>query len=214
MNIGLNVLPWDSFISCLDSLLGYHTWGIPCFATDCPCGVWCGGLTSCLLYVSKPYCSHLVWNDGGFVSLTNWRTNLSLFFYYVFTNIFMPHNKIIHYLHLPDFRISNNAFLHSIMVFSVYVDVVLAPSTRLVYPYRTMKIVVDIDYIYIYIYGQRFCSQILIKVLEWISNSIPHFTRHVIFYPCWDTGFKSSHVSKSVPSTECGARRLIAECIL
>ena len=25
--------------------------GIPGFAADCPCGVWCGGLTTCLLYV-------------------------------------------------------------------------------------------------------------------------------------------------------------------
>ena len=25
--------------------------GVPGFATDCPCGVWCHGLTTCLLYV-------------------------------------------------------------------------------------------------------------------------------------------------------------------
>ena len=25
--------------------------GVPGFATDCPCGVWCSGLTTCLLYV-------------------------------------------------------------------------------------------------------------------------------------------------------------------
>ena len=25
--------------------------GVPCFATDCPCSVWCCGLTTCLMYV-------------------------------------------------------------------------------------------------------------------------------------------------------------------
>ena len=25
-----------------------------------------------------------------------------------------------------------------------------------------------------------------VEVCEWISNSIPHFTVHVITYPCWD----------------------------
>ena len=25
-----------------------------------------------------------------------------------------------------------------------------------------------------------------VEVLEWISNFIPHFTRYVVTYPCWD----------------------------
>ena len=25
-----------------------------------------------------------------------------------------------------------------------------------------------------------------VEVWEWISNFIPHFTRHLITYPCWD----------------------------
>ena len=25
-----------------------------------------------------------------------------------------------------------------------------------------------------------------VEVYEWISNFIPHFTEHVITYPCWD----------------------------
>ena len=49
LNIGLNMLPLDSIMSCLHSLLFYR--GVPGFATDCPCGVWCRGLTTCLLYV-------------------------------------------------------------------------------------------------------------------------------------------------------------------
>ena len=33
-------------MSCLHSLHGYSTGG-PGFANDCPCGVWCRGLTTC-----------------------------------------------------------------------------------------------------------------------------------------------------------------------
>ena len=36
--------------------------GVPGFATDWPCGVWCRGLTTCLLYVG-PLFGNLVWND-------------------------------------------------------------------------------------------------------------------------------------------------------
>ena len=36
----------------------YSTWifcrGVSCFATDFPCGVWCRGLTTCLLHVDPP----------------------------------------------------------------------------------------------------------------------------------------------------------------
>ena len=46
--------------------------GVPGFATDCPCGVWCHGLTTCLLYV-VPFLRNLAWNDSIFVSLTYWR---------------------------------------------------------------------------------------------------------------------------------------------
>ena len=43
--------------------------GVPGFATDYPCGVWCRGLTTCLRYVG-PFFGNLVWNDSGFVGLT------------------------------------------------------------------------------------------------------------------------------------------------
>ena len=40
----------------------YSTWifcrGVSGFATDCPCGVWCRGLTSCLLHVGPPFGSN------------------------------------------------------------------------------------------------------------------------------------------------------------
>ena len=37
----------------------YSTWifcrGVSGFATDCPCGVWCRGLTTCFLHVGPPF---------------------------------------------------------------------------------------------------------------------------------------------------------------
>ena len=27
---------------------------------------------------------------------------------------------------------------------------------------------------------------VTVEIWEWISNLIPHITKHVIIYPCWD----------------------------
>ena len=43
--------------------------GVSGFATDCPCGVWCRGLTTCLLYVG-PLFENLLWNNSWAVDLT------------------------------------------------------------------------------------------------------------------------------------------------
>ena len=53
LNIGLNTSPSDSFVSFkFPSRIFCRR--VPGFATDCPCGVWCRGLTTCLLYVGPP----------------------------------------------------------------------------------------------------------------------------------------------------------------
>ena len=43
--------------------------GVPGFATDCHCGVWCRGLTICLLYVG-PLFGNLLKSDSRFIKLT------------------------------------------------------------------------------------------------------------------------------------------------
>ena len=43
--------------------------GVSCFATDCPWGVWCRGLTTCLLYVG-PLFENLLLNNSWAVDLT------------------------------------------------------------------------------------------------------------------------------------------------
>ena len=44
----------------------YSTWifcrGVSGFATDCPCSVWCRGLTTCLLHVGPPF-ENRIWNN-------------------------------------------------------------------------------------------------------------------------------------------------------
>ena len=51
----------------------YSTWifcrGVSGFATDCPCGVWCRGLTTCLLHVCPPFGNRIL-NNSWAVGLT------------------------------------------------------------------------------------------------------------------------------------------------
>ena len=60
--------------------------GVPGFATDCPCGVWCRRLTTCLLYVG-PIFGNLFENDSKFVSMRKGKTSLLLFLLF---HILMP----------------------------------------------------------------------------------------------------------------------------
>ena len=45
----------------------YSTWifcrGVSGFATECPCGVWCRGLTTCLLHVGPPFGNRILNNS-------------------------------------------------------------------------------------------------------------------------------------------------------
>ena len=53
----------------------YSTWilcsGVSGFATDCPCDVWCRGLTTCLLHVGPPFVNRFL-NTSWAVGLTYW----------------------------------------------------------------------------------------------------------------------------------------------
>ena len=45
----------------------YSTWifcrGVSGFATDCPCGVWCRGLTTRLLHIGPPFGNRILYNS-------------------------------------------------------------------------------------------------------------------------------------------------------
>ena len=98
----------------------YSTWiccrGVSGFATDCPCGVWCRGLTTCLLHVGPPFgnrilkqqlgCRFDIMDNESYFFLVFWHMqlymswcirsfcgftflNIRYFFKYSCTNIFL-----------------------------------------------------------------------------------------------------------------------------
>ena len=80
----------------------YSTWifctGISGFATDCPCGVWCRGLTTCLLHVGPPFVYRIL-NNSWAVGLTQWIMNLIFWIDCLFSNIYLyPHLSVLSYM--------------------------------------------------------------------------------------------------------------------
>ena len=73
----------------------YSTWifcrGVSGFATDCSCGVWSRGLTTCLLHVGPPFGNRIF----GFTFL-----NILYFFKYFCTNIFHRRSLYTFYLEI------------------------------------------------------------------------------------------------------------------
>ena len=63
----------------------YSTWifcrGVSGFATDCPCDVWCRGLTTCLLHVGPPFGNRFL-NISWAVGSTYWTVYLHFFVFW------------------------------------------------------------------------------------------------------------------------------------
>ena len=55
--------------------------GVSGFATDCPCNVWCRGLTTCLLHVG-PHFGNQFLNTSWAVCLTYWIVYLHIFVFW------------------------------------------------------------------------------------------------------------------------------------
>ena len=79
----------------------YSTWifcrGVSGFATDCPCDVWCRGLTTCLLHVGPPF-GYRFLNTSWAVGLTYWIVYLIFFLRYAIIYVLILH--IIFWLYL------------------------------------------------------------------------------------------------------------------
>ena len=80
-NIGFNMVPSDPFMSCLATQFWIFCMGVSGFATDCPCSVWCHGLTTCLLHVGPHFGNRLL-NNSWAVGLTQWIVYLNFFFFW------------------------------------------------------------------------------------------------------------------------------------
>ena len=68
----------------------YPTWifwrGVSGFAIDCPCDVWCRGLTTCPLHVGPPFGNRFL-NTSWAVSLTHWIVYLHFLYFDICNNI-------------------------------------------------------------------------------------------------------------------------------
>ena len=78
---------WKVIINVTSS---YSTWlfcrGVSGFATDCPCGVWCRGLTTCLLHVGPPFGNRILNNrldimDNESYFFVFWHMQLHMYWY-------------------------------------------------------------------------------------------------------------------------------------
>ena len=81
----------------------YSTWifcmGVSGFVTDCPCEVWCRGLTTCLLHVGPPFGNRFL-NTSLAVGLTYWVVYLHFFCILKYAIIYVLIHHIIWGLYL------------------------------------------------------------------------------------------------------------------
>ena len=105
----------------------YSTWifcrGVSGFATDCPCGVWCRGLTTCLLHVGPPFGNRVL--NSRDVGLTSWIIYL-IFCVLTYAIIYVLIHQIIFRFYLLKYPLvfSNTRVLTS------SIDVVFILSNR------------------------------------------------------------------------------------
>ena len=81
----------------------YSTWvfgrGVSGFATECPCDVWCRGLTTCLLHVGPPSGNRFL-NTSWAVGLIYWIVYLHFFCILTYAIIYVLIHHIIFWLYL------------------------------------------------------------------------------------------------------------------
>ena len=72
----------------------YLTWifcrGVSGFAIDCPCGVWCRGLPTCLRHVGPPFGNQFL-NTCWAIGLTYWIVYLHFFWTYAIIYVLIHH---------------------------------------------------------------------------------------------------------------------------
>ena len=108
--------------------------GVPGFATVCPCGVWCRGLTACLLYVG-PLFENIVWNYSSFVRRNGEQPFCFWLCFYINLNVSPNDNT---WFPLPYFPVSNSALFVYITICTLisscmYIDVVLTLSISILF---------------------------------------------------------------------------------
>ena len=98
-NIRFNMVPSDPFMSHLATLTWIFCRGVSGFATDCPCDVWCRGLTTRLLHVGPPFGNRTL-NTSWAVGVTYWMVYLHFFCILTYAIIYVLIHHIIFWLYL------------------------------------------------------------------------------------------------------------------
>ena len=106
----------------------YSTWifcrEVSGFATDCPCDVWCRGLTTCLLHVGPPFGNRFL-NTSWAVGLTYWIVYLH-FLYFDICN-YISFDTSYHVL-VSSLLLKYSLFFSSTPVLTSSIDVVFVLS--------------------------------------------------------------------------------------
>ena len=82
-----------------DHLTGIFCRGVSGFATNCPCDVWCRGLTTCLLHFCAPFGNRFL-NTSWAVGLTYWIVYLHFFCILTYAIIYVLIHHIMFWLYL------------------------------------------------------------------------------------------------------------------
>ena len=107
----------------------YSTWifcrGVSGFATDCPCDVWCCGLSTCLLHVGPTFGNRFL-NTSWAVGLTDWIVYFH-FFFCILTYAIIYLDTSYHFLALS-LLLKYSLFFSSTPVLTSSIDVVFVLS--------------------------------------------------------------------------------------
>ena len=113
----------------------YSIWifcrGVSGFATDCPCDVWCRGLTTCLLRVGPPFGNRFL-STSWAVGLTYWIVYFH--FFCILTYVSLHHIIIWLYLHFLNilyfFKYSCTNIFHRRSLCTFYWKYVIRKDTQ------------------------------------------------------------------------------------
>ena len=113
----------------------YSTWifcrGVSGFATDCPCGVWCRGLTTCLLHVGPPFGNRILNNSLAVGCRFDIMDNESYFFVFWHMQLYMSW----YIRSFFGFSFLNILYFFQVLLYQhLPIDVVFILSIRSLYP--------------------------------------------------------------------------------
>ena len=115
-NIGFNMVPSEPlYVTSRYSTKIFYR-GVSGLETDCSCGIWCRGLTTCLLYVRPLFGNRLLSNSWA-VGWTKWTMTFHFFVFWhmVFRLYLCILNNVLYFIKYYCTNISINVVLHFLL---------------------------------------------------------------------------------------------------